>query len=354
LTKVVALAYKGTGKSQNEITDLHIVSGVRPAGNYASEPIECKMFEAAAKSEKVSKRIVEQIRDTVLSGRLKPGDRVASEKELVVQFGVSKATLREALRVLEAMGLVEIRKGIQGGVFIAEVDMKTTIHSVMNFLHFKAVSIHDITMLRFMLEPSVAHMAALRLPMEEIRRLELMIDQTEDSDGAISKDIGFHRYLARLSENPILILIMDFIDNLLRDVKCQIKLTSRFYNEIKQSHRRILDCLIRRDPVGARREIIRDILAVGDHMADVTGTVRFDPMALGFDREGFPPGAHTDRDEASAGRHLDGDALDPAVLTRGMLFRQVGSGDLYLLVPRQNSGAKPSGEELGIEDETTV
>ncbi len=312
------------------------------------------MFEAAAKSEKVSKRIVEQIRDTVLSGRLKPGDRVASEKELVVEFGVSKATLREALRVLEAMGLVEIRKGIQGGVFIAEVDMKTTIHSIMNFLHFKAVSVHDITMLRFMLEPSVAHMAALRLPMEEIRRLELMIEQGEDNNGEISRDIGFHRYLARLSDNPILILIMDFIDNLLRDVKCQINLTSSFYNQIKRGHRRILDCLVRRDPVGARREIICDILAVGDYLADVTGTVRFDPAALGFDNEGFLPGAYAGTGAAASGHHVSGDALDSAMLTKGMLFRQVGSGDLYMLVPRQENGAKPFGEELRIEDETGV
>ncbi len=305
------------------------------------------MFEAAAKSEKVSDRIVEQIRDAVLSGRLKPGDRVASEKELVVQFGVSKATLREALRVLEAMGLVEIRKGIQGGVFIAEVDMKTTIHSIMNFLHFKAVSIHDITMLRFILEPSVAHMAADRLPPEEIHRLEQMIERGEDSDAEISKDIGFHRYLARLSDNPVLILIMDFIDNLLRDVKYQLDLSAGFYNQIKECHRRILDCLVRRDHIGARREIIRDILAVGDHMADVAGTIRFDPAALGFDSEGLLPGALACPTEGSPGHHPGVDALDSMVLTKGMLFRQVGSGDLYMLVPREEKGAMPAGEDSG-------
>lgn len=293
------------------------------------------MFEAAAKPEKVSDRIVEQIRDAVLSGRLKPGDRVASEKELFLQFGVSKATCREALRVLEAMGLVEIRKGMQGGVFIAEVDMKTTVHSIMNFLHFKAVSIHDITMLRFILEPSVAHVAAARLPVEQIHRLEQMIELGEDSDVEITKDIGFHRYLARLSDNPILILIMDFVDNLLRDVKCQLDLSAGFYNQIKQCHRRILDCLVRRDSVGARREIIRDILAVGDYMSDVTGTVRFDPGTLGFDNEGLLPGAFAGRPEGLPGHYLGAEALDPTVLAKGMLFRQVGSGDLYMLVPHR-------------------
>lgn len=305
------------------------------------------MFKAAAKSEKVSGRIVDQIRDAVLSGRLKPGDRVASEKELVLQFGVSKATLREALRVLEAMALVEIRKGVQGGVFIAEVDMKTTLHSITNFLHFKAVSIHDITMLRYILEPSVAHMAAARLPVDEVHRLEEMIEMGEDSHVEITKDIGFHRYLARLSDNPILILIMDFVDNLLRDMKCQLDLSADFYNQVKRCHRRILDCLVRRDPVGARRELIRDILAIGDYMADVTGTARFDPAASGFESEGSLPGAFDGLAEASPGHSPGGDSFDSTLLAKGLLFRHVGSGELYMLAPFHEKGAKPDGADSG-------
>ncbi|MFH1115607.1 MAG: FCD domain-containing protein [Pseudomonadota bacterium] len=312
------------------------------------------MFKAAAKSERVSDRIVLQIRDAVLSGRLKPGDKVASEKELVSQFGVSKATMREALRVLEAMGLVELRKGVQGGAFIAEVDMKTTIHSIMNFLHFKAVSIHDITMLRFILEPSAAHMAALRLTTEDIRRLEEMIDLGECNEAEISKDIGFHRYLARLSDNPILILIIDFIDNILRDVKFQLHLSAGFYNQVKMCHRSILDRLVNGDAMGARREIARDILAVGDYMADVSGTVRFDPAELGCDRDGLPTGASGRRAEVSIGQGVGGEAPDPSQLKRTMLFRQVSSGDLYLLVPRPPEKEQPDRNDRGSEEQPAV
>ena len=94
------------------------------------------------------------------------------------EFGVSKATLREALRVLEGMGLVEIRKGIDGGVFIAEVDMKTTIHGILNFLHFKSVSIKDITMIRYLLEPPVTQIAASRIQPDDIVKLESMITES--------------------------------------------------------------------------------------------------------------------------------------------------------------------------------
>src|SRR3989339_1775301 len=96
---------------------------------------EDSVFQATKKTVKISDQIIDQIRDAILSGKLKPGERLASEKELVDQFEVSKATMREALRVLEVMGLVQIRKGVSGGIFMAEVDMRTTIHSIINFLH---------------------------------------------------------------------------------------------------------------------------------------------------------------------------------------------------------------------------
>lgn len=208
------------------------------------------MFKAADKTEKVSDYIISQVRDAILSRRLKPGDRLASEKELLSQFSVSKATTREALRVLESMGLIEIKKGVAGGVFIAEVDIKTTINSIINFLYFKSISIKDITMIRYMLEPSIAEFAASRIKPEDIDKLENMIEENlTQKPTDTSLGIGFLRYLARLSENAILILIMDFIDNLLRDIKLRLNLGTEFFINVQQAHRRIVDCLIRKDSV---------------------------------------------------------------------------------------------------------
>lgn len=300
------------------------------------------MFEAASKTEKVSDRIIDQIRDAVLSGNVKPGDRLDSEKELMAQFGVSKATMREALRVLEAMGLVEIRKGTAGGVFISEVDMKTTIYSMMNFLHFKSVSIREITMMRFMLEPSVAHMAAERISDDDVRRLEEMIEVDERGGRMeVRKEIGFHRYLVRLTKNPILILMMDFVENILRDLKFELDLGPEFYKKVSQSHRRILDCLVRKDCANARREIAADLLEVGDHLADVTGSPRFDPAELGLNEYALyqqdPPSslAEPTPDPSWGLDRLAAEGIDPEKYKNGLYFRQVGSGDLYLVLPRE-------------------
>ena len=77
------------------------------------------------KANRISQNIVEQIRGAILSGDLKPGDQLPPEKEFAKHFGVSKSSLREAYRVLEAYGLLEIRQGMSGGAFIQEVDLKT-------------------------------------------------------------------------------------------------------------------------------------------------------------------------------------------------------------------------------------
>ena len=298
------------------------------------------MFQAASRTHKISDQIIEQIRNAILSGRFKPGDKVASEKELMSEFGVSKATLREALRVLEGMGLVEIRKGIAGGVFIAEVDMRTTIHGIINFLHFKTVSIKDITMIRYLLEPPVAQIAASRIQPEDIVKLETMITENPVlPDTIVSREIGFHRYLARMTENPILILVMDFIDNILNDVKFQLDLGAEFYHKVAKAHQAILDCLKQRDGVGARREIVNDLLEVGNHLANLSGTESFDPAMLVGENLPFHPyqaSIPLDRsiNEALLSKDLQqifGEDLADRLHKQGVVFRRIGTGELYFI-----------------------
>lgn len=236
------------------------------------------MFDAARKNEKVTDLIIGQIRDAVLSGQLKPGDRLASEKELVSQFDVSKATLREALRALEVMGLVESRKGASGGVFITEVKLQTTIHSMMNFLHFRSLSIAEITMIRFMLEPNIASLVAARISEEELRTLRSFITSEEtDPKNSKTQDIGFHRYLARLTGNSMLILIVDFIENHLDAIKQSLELPVEFYGRVREAHRRIVGCLEEKDPAGVGVAMTKDVLEVGRYLADQLGEDPFEP-----------------------------------------------------------------------------
>ncbi|MBC8466364.1 MAG: FadR family transcriptional regulator [Deltaproteobacteria bacterium] len=284
------------------------------------------MFNTVNKTEKISDNIIAQIRDSILSGRLKPGDRVASEKELIAQFGVSKATMREALRVLEVMGLVEIRKGTSGGAFVAEVDMKTTINSIINFIHFKPVSIKEITMLRYFIEPSVARIACIKRTDNDIEHLRNITGEVVSSGPAeVSREIGFHRYLARMTGNTLLILLIDFVDNLLSTMKTELDLDPEFYQNVRKAHEIILECLIQRDPAAAAIAMVQDLLEVGREMAMVMNTPPFDPHEMEEANSMVEWPANLD----GRMRIITADDLD--LEKKGTVSRRVGASHLYLV-----------------------
>ncbi|MFZ0134687.1 MAG: GntR family transcriptional regulator, partial [Desulfobacterales bacterium] len=105
------------------------------------------MFKTA-RVNRISHNIVDQIRENILAGKLKPGDRLPSEKELSTEFGVSKASLREALRALESLGMLEVKQGMSGGAFVKEVDLETARNNMFNYIFFQNPSIGEFTQLR--------------------------------------------------------------------------------------------------------------------------------------------------------------------------------------------------------------
>jgi GntR family transcriptional repressor for pyruvate dehydrogenase complex len=125
------------------------------------------MFKIARTST-ITQKIIDQIRTAILDGKLKPGDILPPERELMEQFGVSKQTLRESLRALEHMGLIDVRKGIGGGAHIVEVDIEVTKQSLANFLYFKDLTIENLSELRKLIEPHAAAKAAEAISQEDI------------------------------------------------------------------------------------------------------------------------------------------------------------------------------------------
>jgi len=290
------------------------------------------MFNNANKSQKVSDNIITQIRDAILSGKVKPGDRLASEKELIEQFGVSKGTMREALRVLEVIGLLEIRKGIAGGAFVAEVGMRTTLHAIVNFLHFQTVTVREITMLRYLIEPSVAQVAAAKRTERDIEKLEQVIGETISSgDTELSKEISFHRYLARMTENTILTLIIDMVDNLLKSMKTKIGLPPDFYGHVRDSHTIILECLIQQDGLAAKIAMTNDVVEVGRYMCRFTGTPPFEPSEMKACRTLID--VHLEVNPEARVVMKD----DPLLQERGVIVRRVGTSELYLVVKEKEN-----------------
>jgi GntR family transcriptional repressor for pyruvate dehydrogenase complex len=201
---------------------------------------------------KVSLDIISQIRGAILNGILNPGDRLPPERELVSNFGVSKHTLREAMRALEVMGFLEVRKGAGGGAVVLEVDLKTARESIANFLYFQNVSVRDLSEVRKVFEPHLAWLAAERLTSRDMDDLaatqQACLEAMARGDSTYKHEIAFHRIVARASGNPVFILIQDFVNSLLADSKRHLKPGVDFLEEVIAAHDSILEAFRARDP----------------------------------------------------------------------------------------------------------
>jgi GntR family transcriptional repressor for pyruvate dehydrogenase complex len=225
------------------------------------------MFESA-KSSKISEHIVEQIRDAILDGKLQPGDKLARERELMDVFSVSKATLREALRSLEVLGFLKIKKGASGGARVSEVGIEKAMECFTNFLHFKGISVKELFEARFVIESYIAGQAARCIKKGDLDRLKRGLEEHDHNlkagDGIdfLQDEMEFHQILATVIGNPILMFIRDFVGNLLIKAREGGRLGQDFSKRVLMAHARIYKALEERNEKKAYEEMGRHVREV--------------------------------------------------------------------------------------------
>ena len=170
-------------------------------------------------------RVADAIKDWVVERGMSAGDRLPSEPDLIEIFSMAKGTIREAMRILEAQGLVETKTGPGGGTFVKQVSHERARALLGNYFYFKDLKIRDIYQLREMLEPELAASLAGKLPESVLLDLEREIADyssppqslEEERDHHI-KSLQFHMHLARFAENALLGFLIDFMANILSDI----------------------------------------------------------------------------------------------------------------------------------------
>lgn len=195
---------------------------------------------------KISERIARQIKDTILSGSMKSGDRLPPERELVEHFQASRISIREALKSLETSGLLAIKPG--SGVFVAEVNSKPMSESLSSILRIQKTSINEITEARILLEPNIARLAAERMTPEEFLKLEQNIEETlavlKSDAPAPEQNIRFHSLIAEATHNPVITSTMNPIFDVLKEMNLEIKGNLPMRTELSRKalayHRKIL------------------------------------------------------------------------------------------------------------------
>ena len=228
------------------------------------------MFKTIRKA-RLSDEIVKQIKETLFAGKLQAGDRLPAERELAEQFETSRASVREALRTLEQEGMIQVRKGVGGGAFIAELDHRPVTNSFQTLLHLKKISIKDIAEVRLIFEPEAARLAAERVTEEDIRELEEVIQQmsvaVEGRELPDSFDLKFHQIIARAAGNPILTMLAESMLGVASKTITELHPSMDTLRHVLASHRKVFEAIRKRNGKLAYLAMRRHIVDVQSRLA---------------------------------------------------------------------------------------
>ena len=232
------------------------------------------------KTGKISERIARQIKDTILNGAMKSGDRLPPERELVERFQASRISIREALKNLEASGLLTIKPG--SGVFVSEVNSKPMSESLASILRIKKVSMTELSEARMILEPNIAKLACNRVTPEDLQKLEGNIAGAlaviKSNGSARVKNIEFHSLLAESTRNSVLTLTLKTLLDVLEEMSSEIVDDSPENVDIASQtvryHKKILEALKARDPEKVFTLMRKHILKIQGSLKKVNSKTR--------------------------------------------------------------------------------
>lgn len=210
---------------------------------------------------RLSQEVARRLERAIFEGRLPPGQRLASERALSRELGVSRPVLREALQLLESRGLVAIEHG--RGTFVADVASRLLDVQPGAWLRRHAQAVRHFYEARLAVEPSCAELAARRRSEADLEELRAIVARGQAAmDGGsvlsfIGADIDFHDAVARMSGNPVLYRMLTTVIDPDTDLR---RVLHRLPDHTGIAHRRhveILDAVARRDAEGAKTAMLR-------------------------------------------------------------------------------------------------
>lgn len=224
------------------------------------------------KHVKVSDGIVDQIRNLISQGKLKPGDRLLPERELIREFDVSRPSLREALNSLMAMGFLEI-KGKR--TFIKSVASESMQNPLSLLIKADAQKLFDLIEVRKAIEAWGAFLAAQRATEEDIKQLENIIEDMkkayEQGRSWEKQDADFHLGMAQATHNTIQTHVMSTIYDLLKESVAKVFKDRSKVKKLLDHHYRIFNAIKNHSPDKARERILEHLNYVESEVKASTG-----------------------------------------------------------------------------------
>jgi len=221
--------------------------------------------------KKAYEDIVQQIRTLIEEGKLKRNDHLPSERDLSETFRVSRTTVREAIRTLESMKLLQSRQG--DGTYVLASSEESLIHPLAVALFNEKDDIRDIFYIRKIIEPHVAELAAENATPQDIEEMERILQQQEESIGhgenIIETDSAFHNLMVKATTNRVLERLIAALIDLLKQSREKYLTEDENYERATRSlegHQRVLSAVKKGDGDAARKSMLL-------HLEDIEGII---------------------------------------------------------------------------------
>jgi GntR family transcriptional regulator, transcriptional repressor for pyruvate dehydrogenase complex len=219
---------------------------------------------APIKSTRIYEEIVRQIKSMIAEGRLKSGDQLPPERDLAEKFLVSRTSVREALRALESVGLIEIRPG--EGTFVREVSVDALVEPLALVLLSQRAMIEELFEARRLLEPVIAGLAARRATKDEVQEMERILEaqakEIASGNTGLAQDAAFHAAIGTAAHNRAITRIVHAVMDLLGQSREEAIGTPGRPTRSHEDHQRILAAIRSGDAAAAERAMLDHVVAV--------------------------------------------------------------------------------------------
>jgi len=232
------------------------------------------MFKSV-RTDRISVAIMQQIKSAIFEKKIRPGEKLPSERQLMEQFQCSRVTVREALKALEYPGILEIRRGIQGGAYVVDPTIKSGHNLLQDMFLLGNIKISHLTEARVAIEPPTAGLAAKRVAQEGLEQLKQNIEETREClkrknpNDARLLNLEFHRIIAHASENPV---IQFMIDSMMDVMENNITSASVYFTKPVEStfrfHEALYQAMKERDSAKAQELMLRHIREIQKDLED--------------------------------------------------------------------------------------
>lgn len=215
------------------------------------------------KKQKLADIVLDRLFEMFQLGEFPPGEKLPAERDLSIRFGVSRASLRDAIRQLELLGYLEVRQG--GGTFVRVPNGQTLTKPFQSLLSSQPHLADDLVEFRFLLEPEVAAFAAKHCTGEDAAQLRDSLAKqhqlVQEGKRLAAEDVRFHHLIARCSKNVTVLHVLDTLQALLDDLRARL-LTGDQPKLALLQHGNIADAIIRHDAHAARAHMTEHLEAV--------------------------------------------------------------------------------------------